>query len=68
VSRDTEDAKRRRAERERLTFALVQDAIRGLRYGSVTVVVQDGVAVQVERQDKIRVAGPGAGFREGDGI
>ena len=30
-------------------------ALRGLRFGTVTVVVQDGVVVQVERTEKIRV-------------
>jgi hypothetical protein len=34
----------------------VRDALTGLRYGEVTVVVQDGVIVQVERTEKIRVA------------
>ena len=35
---------------ERITAAL-----RGLRYGTVTAVVQDGVVVQVERTEKIRL-------------
>lgn len=30
-------------------------ALRGLRYGSVTAVVQDGVVVQVDRMEKFRV-------------
>ena len=30
-------------------------ALRGLRFGTVTVVVQDGVVVQVERTEKIRL-------------
>ena len=30
-------------------------ALRGLRYGSVTAVVQDGVVVQVDRTEKVRV-------------
>jgi hypothetical protein len=33
----------------------ILDALRGLRFGSVTVVVQDGVIVQVERKDKKRL-------------
>jgi hypothetical protein len=66
--REAEEAKRRRAERERLAQALVQDALRGLRYGTVTVVVQDGVPVQVERQEKFRIVDPGGGFRGGEGI
>ena len=30
-------------------------ALRGLRFGSVTAVVQDGVVVQVDRTEKFRV-------------
>jgi len=33
----------------------VRDALSGLRYGAVTVVVQDGVVVQVERTEKVRI-------------
>lgn len=34
----------------------VREALAGLRYGTVTVVVHDGVVVQVERMEKIRLA------------
>jgi hypothetical protein len=34
----------------------IAEALRGLRFGSVTVVVQDGVIVQVERIEKRRLA------------
>ena len=33
----------------------IHAALRGLRYGTVTAVVQDGVVVQVERTEKIRL-------------
>lgn len=33
----------------------VEAALRGLRFGTVTLVVQDGVVVQVERTEKIRL-------------
>ena len=33
----------------------VRDALDGLRYGEVTVVVQDGLIVQVERTEKVRI-------------
>ena len=36
-------------------LAKVRDALNGLRYGEVTVVVQDGVVVQVERTEKVRI-------------
>jgi hypothetical protein len=34
----------------------IRDALRGLRFGEVTVIVQDGVVVQVERTEKLRLA------------
>ena len=37
-------------------LAKVRDALNGLRYGEVTIVVQDGVVVQVERTEKVRIA------------
>ncbi len=44
------------------TFARTRDALerihvalRGLRYGTVTAVVHDGVVVQIERTEKIRL-------------
>jgi hypothetical protein len=33
----------------------ISRALRGLRYGTVTAVVQDGIVVQVERTEKIRI-------------
>lgn len=33
----------------------IRRALSGLRYGTVCVVVQDGVVVQVERTEKIRL-------------
>jgi len=33
----------------------ISAALRGLRYGTVTAIVQDGVVVQVERTEKFRV-------------
>jgi hypothetical protein len=37
----------------------ILDALRGLRFGSVTVIVQDGVIVQVERIEKKRLGRSG---------
>jgi hypothetical protein len=36
-------------------WAHVEKALRGLRFGTVTLTVQDGVVVQVERTEKIRL-------------
>jgi len=33
----------------------IQNALRGLRFGEVTVIVQDGVVVQIERTEKLRL-------------
>ena len=33
----------------------IRDALRGLRFGTVSVIVQDGVVVQVERTEKLRL-------------
>jgi hypothetical protein len=33
----------------------IRGALRGLRYGTVTAVVQDGIVIQVERTEKIRL-------------
>lgn len=37
----------------------VRDALSGLRYGSVVVVVQDGIVVQIERTEKRRLCRSG---------
>ena len=42
--------------REQDALARISAALRGLRYGTVTAVVQDGLVIQVERTEKIRVA------------
>ncbi|MEN6493020.1 MAG: DUF2292 domain-containing protein [Thermoguttaceae bacterium] len=33
----------------------VRESLRGLQYGSVVIIVQDGVVVQVDRTDKRRL-------------
>ena len=45
-------------ERSQEALARISAALRGLRYGTVTAVVQDGVVVQVERTEKIRLDRP----------
>ena len=40
-----------REENERRALALVRDAIRSVRFGVVTVYLQDGLVVQVERSE-----------------
>ena len=38
----------------------IRDSLRGLRFGSVVVLVQDGVVVQIERTEKRRLIRPGS--------
>ena len=33
----------------------IRDALRGLRYGSVNIIVQDGVIIQIDRTEKRRL-------------
>ncbi len=49
----------REAERE-LEIEQIRESLRGLRFGTVNIVVQDGVIVQIDRTDKRRI-------RRGDG-
>ena len=51
----TEDAAFPRTDADkRWPMEQILEALRGLRYGTVTVVVQDGVVVQVERLERKR--------------
>jgi len=44
----------------------IANALRGLRYGSVEIVVHDGRVVQIERKEKVRLEGAeGARKKEG---
>lgn len=43
------------AERADEALGKIRSALRGLRYGTVTAIVQDGVVVQVERTEKVRL-------------
>ena len=54
------DAIRTTREDPRAALALdkVRDALAELRFGTVTVVVQDGVVVQGERTEKVRPTRP----------
>jgi hypothetical protein len=41
-------------------IAQIRDALRGLKFGAVNIVVQDGVVVQIDRTEKRRLRKPGA--------
>jgi hypothetical protein len=56
VSRDEHDPNDDRSAEASRGLAHVARALVGLRYGTVTAVVHDGVVVQVERTEKLRLA------------
>ena len=49
---NAEDVRRQREAIE------IQNALRGLRFGSVNVIVQDGIVVQIDRTEKKRLVKP----------
>lgn len=49
------EAETERLDRTRGALDRIKRALEGLRFGTVTAVVQDGVVVQVERTEKIRL-------------
>ncbi len=46
--------------RQELAINQIRDALRGLRFGNIVVLVQDGVVVQIERTEKRRLTKPGS--------
>lgn len=42
-------------DRHEMELQQIQQALRGLRYGNVNIIVQDGVVVQVDRTEKRRL-------------
>jgi len=40
---------------ERIALEEIRKALRGLRHGSITVVVQDGIVIQIDRTSKSRL-------------
>jgi len=55
ISESTRDDGQPARDRAREALDRIDAALRGLRYGTVTAVVQDGVVVQVERTEKVRL-------------
>lgn len=44
----------------------LREALRSIRFGTVTLVVQDGQVIQIDRNEKIRLKRPG--HMDGSGI
>jgi len=55
ISESTRDDGGTTLDRTRDALDRINAALRGLRFGTVTAVVQDGVVVQVERTEKFRL-------------
>jgi hypothetical protein len=55
IDESTRDDGSAGSDRAREALDRINAALRGLRYGTVTAVVQDGVVVQVERTEKVRL-------------
>jgi hypothetical protein len=55
--------------REELALRAVRDAIRGIKHGTVTLLVQDGIVIQLDRTEKTRMDYTRTGtLADGDGI
>jgi hypothetical protein len=50
-----QERKLARDVREEIAIAGIRRALAGLRFGTVTVIVQDGVVVQVDRTERERI-------------
>lgn len=44
--------------RQSEALAEVRAALRGLRYGHISIIVQDGVVIQIERTERTRLRRP----------
>ncbi len=57
-SRGQESANANRSDDDEQLAAVleeVRDALRGLRFGQVSIVVQDGIVVQIDRMERRRI-------------
>jgi len=50
-----EEASSLREQRQNDDFERIRLSMRGLQFGSINVIVQDGVIVQIDRTEKIRI-------------
>ena len=50
-----EEASSLREQRQNDDFERIRQSLRGLKFGSINVIVQDGVIVQIDRTEKTRI-------------
>ncbi len=55
ADRDAEPAGTTEEARRQREVVEIQNALRGLRFGSINVIVQDGIVVQIDRVEKKRL-------------
>ncbi len=52
---DQRAAETRQERRLQQVVSQIEESLRGLRYGQVTITVQDGVVVQIDRLERTRI-------------
>ena len=55
MRQDKAKADDRDEQREALALRRIRDAIRSINHGTVTIFVQDGVVIQIDRTEKTRL-------------
>ncbi|MGC4044322.1 MAG: YezD family protein [Armatimonas sp.] len=43
------------SDKKDLPLAEIENAIRSIRYGSVQIIIQDGLVVQIDKTEKLRL-------------
>jgi hypothetical protein len=43
------------SDRRQLPLAEIESAVRSIRFGTVQIVIQDGVVVQIDKTEKVRL-------------
>ncbi len=54
-NRDVQSAKQAEEARRQREAQEIQNALQGLQFGSINVIVQDGIVVQIDRTEKRRL-------------
>ena len=55
ISHQPNTTSRERGNAVEETLDQIRDSLRGLRFGSVNIIVQDGVVIQIDRTEKRRL-------------
>lgn len=55
ITQPSSNSPRRAPAETEEAIASIRDALRGLEYGEISVIVQDGVVIQIERTERRRL-------------